>query len=392
MNRRQFLVASGLAAVAGLGGCIQNGPDGGSGTGRDDTPGDPRQFQVDSQNRGVVDATVPAATEVRWHRRLPPIDGGLSIVDDRLVVAARSEVIALDTGDGTEQWNRRVGLDLSAPPALTTDTAYVTAWNGGPQEERGLAALALDDGTEQWRAIPDVDVSVAPTVADGTVFVGGSLHSSEVVAIDATEGHERWRFEVGQYATTPAVADGAVFAGGGKEHVACAIDADTGDELWQFEADGEVWGGPTVVGSTVYVGSRSGHLYAVDAANGDRRWEAEFGAGVAASIAATNDRLFVPTRESIVALDTDGERQWSIDRIGSTHPPIAAGENVVVADSRGVYCLDATTGETVWHREGEEHAIGDAIYAGIDCAPVVAGGDVYVASHSGDIHALEAAG
>lgn len=326
------------------------------------------------------------------NRRRFLVAGGLSVVDDRLVVAAGGEVIALDTGDGTEQWSRRVGLDLSAPPALTADTAYVTAWNGGPAEDRGLAALALDDGTERWRAIPDVDVSSAPTVAGGAVFVGGSLHSSDVVAIDATEGRERWRFEAGQYATTPAVADDTVFAGGGKAHVAYAIDADSGEKLWQFGTDGEVWAAPTVVDDTVYVGSRSGHLYALDAANGDRQWRVQFTAGVANSIAATDDRLFVPTRESIVALDTGGKRQWSVDRVGSAHPPTAAGERVVVADSRAVYCLDAETGDAVWHREGEERAIGDAIYAGIDCAPVVAGDDVYLASHSGDVHALEAVG
>jgi len=407
MQRRTFLAASTLVVAGSVAGCLTEQstgtpadddagaePDAGDQAGDDQVSVDqaggdgPSQFQADPQNTGVVGGGAPDDVRVDWQTGISPIDGGLSIVDGRLVVVGGGEATVLDAADGTEQWTRRVGHDTEAPPALSADTAYVTAWNGGAQQDRGVAALALDDGEERWRAVPDVDVNTAPTLADGTVFVGGSLNSRAVIAIDAATGDEHWRFEAGQYATTPAVADGTVFVGGGKEHVAYALSATDGAELWRFETDGRVWGAPTVRDGTVYVGSRSGHVYALDAANGEERWRTHVGAEIPSSIAATAEQLLVSTRESVVALDTAGERQWSVDVVSGAHPPLVTTDRVVVADGRTAYCLDAASGDTLWSREGTEQASGDAVYVGIDCAPIVADGRVYVASHGGDVHAL----
>ena len=386
MNRRTFLALGSAAASVGLGGCLEDTGMSERGNGSD---GPSAQFQSGARNAGVTAGDVPETVETRWQTTIDPVDGGLVVADGHVLVAAGGNLVALDADGGDELWDVDVGLDLPAAPAISDDVAYVTAWNGGPDQERGVAAIALDDGSELWRAIPDVDVSSAPTLADGTIYVGGSLNSEEVIALDADDGEELWRFRAGQYATTPAVAEGVVYVGGGSEHVAYALDADEGDELWRFDADDRVWGAPTVVGETVYVSDRSGLLYALDPDDGEEQWHARVGSDVRESVAATDDAVYVPADEGFVALDADdGEELWTADEIENVHTPAVAGDGIVVTMGAAGR-LDAATGEVTWIHEVETRQIRDVIYNGIWCEPVVADGIVYIATHGGHVYALE---
>ena len=391
--KRRTALALGSGVVAGqLAGCLEAWVDW-KADGTDDTTSDEplssMQFQYDARNTGVTPGIGPKTVIERWQTRVEPIDGGLSVAAGLVVVAAGGNTIALDADDGEVLWDVRVGHDTQAAPALTADTAYVTTWNGGAQQERGVVAIALDDGTERWRAVPDVGIASAPTLIDKTVYVGGSHHSNAVIALDATDGQERWRFEAGQYATTPAVADGTVYVGGGSEPVAYALDATDGKVVWRFEADEAIWTAPTVVGDTIYVGSRDGDVHALDAGTGEERWRAQVGTDVRESVAATGDSVYVPTRKSLTALDASGGTQWSVDVQDFAYAPTIAGDAVVVADSHAVFCLDAADGTELWRREGTERRISDMVFTGISCEPVVADGVAYVASHGGDVHALE---
>nr|WP_235019618.1 PQQ-binding-like beta-propeller repeat protein [Natrialba sp. INN-245] len=344
------------------------------------------QFQYTAGNAGVADARAPSNDAVQWQTQLSPTEGGLSVADGQVLVTA-GNLVALDADDGSKRWEADIGHSLDAPPAVTSDTAYVTAWNGGPDTDRGVAAVDLEDGSLRWRAITDVDVSSAPTLADGVVYVGGSLNSEDVVALEATDGSERWRVQVGQYATTPAVADGTVYVGGGSEHAAYALEAATGEERWRVETDGRVWGAPIAVDDTVYVGSRGGTVYALEPADGETRWVASVGDDVPESIAATDERLYVPTADGLVALDTDGTEAWSLDGRSRVNAPSVVGDAVVVTDHSTAICL-GEDGERRWTYEFDERVIDDMVFGGTQTPPVVSDGVVYVASHGGDVTAL----
>jgi outer membrane protein assembly factor BamB len=410
MQRRTFLALSGLSLAAGLGGCVSEGPAGSTGDGDPQPASEPRQFQTDASNTGATGGEVPGSATVDWQTTIPPVDGGLSVGDSRLVVAGHGDLTALDTEDGSELWSVDVGLDTGLAPAIADDTAYVTAWNGGQNHDRGVVAIALDGGDERWRAVPNVGVSSAPTLAGDSLYVGGSVNSNEVIAIGAAEGRERWRFEAARHATTPAVADGTVYAGGGKEKVVYAIDADTGEELWRFETEGEAMNPPTVADGTVYVPDRSGHLYALNPGDGSEQWSVQVGstgggsmsAGdesdrsrrstgdepqIWGSVAVTNDSVYVPADDSVVALDSDGSRRWTIGR-GAVHPPVVAGDSLLITTSQRAFCLDTADGAERWHYEVEDRAMGDAVYAGINCGLAVGDGVAFVAAHGGHVYAL----
>jgi len=409
MKRRTFLTLSGLALAAGVGGCVSDGSSEDTGEGDPGTASEPRQFQTDPRNTGHADGAVPGSATVDWRTTLDPIDGGLSVGPDRLVIAGGGDLTALDANDGADLWSVEVGVDTGLAPALTDDTAYVTVWNGGSHHDRGVAAIDLSDGSERWRAVPDVGVSSAPTLADGTLYVGGSVNSDEVIAVDTAEGRELWRFEAARHATTPAVADRTVYVGGGKAAVARAIDADTGEERWQIETAGEAMNPPTVAGGTVYVPTRNGQLHALGP-DGDERWSVRIdpgnggatpadgddersrrssgdGSRIGASVAATGDHIYVPTDSGIVALSSDGTHAWTAN-VSTGYAPVVADGSLLVAAPEGVLCLDAADGEERWRHEVESRTMGDQVYAGVNCSPAVGDGTAFVAAHGGHVYAL----
>lgn len=397
-SRRQVLGSAALGAVAGAG-CLGRlpgaGSDGPADTATEDRAGPPgdtsprAQFQYDPNHTGVDGTEAPGRVEVRWRTRVSPIDGGLTAADGRVLVATGGSLVAMDADNGEEHWTVEVGHATGAPPALSRDTAYVTAWNGGESVPRGVTAVDLSDGSLRWRAITDVDVNSAPTLANGSVYVGGSLNSEEVVAVDAGDGSERWRFRVGQYASTPSVVAGTVYVGGGREAVAYALDAADGEVRWRAGVDGPVWGAPTVVEDTVYVGTRGGSVHALATEDGEERWRMGVGRDVRESLAATPDAIYAPDEGSIHALSPGGEKRWSVGASSYVHAPTVAGDALVITDRDEAVCLDAATGDERWRQAVRERVITDMVFVGIRTPLVVHDGVVYVASHGGDVYALQ---
>jgi outer membrane protein assembly factor BamB len=118
-------------------------------------------------------------------------------------------------------------------------------------------------------------------------------------------------------------------------------------------------------------------------------WHVEIGDEIGGSLAVTSDTIYVPDDGSIHALSTDGEELWSVDTSDYAFAPTVAEESVIVTDRFEAFGLDATTGDERWRHEVRERAISDMVFTGIMCEPVVHDRVVYVASHGGDVYALQ---
>lgn len=125
---------------------------------------------------------------------------------DGLVLAldpAADELVALDPGTGDEQWRSAVPgsfFDGAIDDELLVATAATTA-----------AATLLEDGSPAWR-------HEASTALTGRVVLGTSLLAlptvaGEVVALDRSDGAERWRAPLGVPATALAAAGDDVLVG-----------------------------------------------------------------------------------------------------------------------------------------------------------------------------------
>ncbi len=148
--------------------------------------------------------------------------------------------------------------------------------------------------SSEWKSNP-LDASItAPTIAEGLVFVG-TMNTHQVVALDAQNGKERWRFIAnGRIDTPPSIYQGLCLFGTRSGWV-YGLTAATGELVWRFRAGphdrrivayGQLesaWPVPGTVlidNGTAYVGAGRHaladggiHLYALDPKSGTKRWE-----------------------------------------------------------------------------------------------------------------------
>lgn len=169
-------------------------------------------------------------------------DGGHSpALGNGVTFLKRDEnVAALVLRDGSAKWEIDTG-GIVWGAAVSDRTVVVSMFSGR------IYGFDRTDGTEQWRIETEGSTSL-PLLGDGQVFVtdDAALH-----AIDVTTGERRWRVE-----SAGSVRDygrGMVVVGGGSQgdRVIMALDADDGSELWRYET-------PTASGITV----GEWHIYA----------------------------------------------------------------------------------------------------------------------------------
>ena len=109
------------------------------------------------------------------------------------------------------------------------------------------------------------------TAADGKVFIG--TPSRFVYAIDAENGKEIWKYEVGAAISgAPVYDNNKIYIGqqGGEEGFYC-LDAKTGKLIWKQNV-GWVWGSAVVSDGMVFIPAVDGYMYGLNADNGDIIW------------------------------------------------------------------------------------------------------------------------
>jgi outer membrane protein assembly factor BamB len=165
-------------------------------------------------------------------------------------------------------WKFKTGARIASSAAVADGVVYVASW------DKHLYAVDIKTQQEKWKFKTGgaVGGSLA-AVADGVVYVSiddgpnssVSHADSQLYAVDAKTGQEKWRFKTGdKIRSSPAVADGVVYVGSNDSHL-YAVDAKSGREKWKFKTGGKVLSSPAVADGVVYVGSEDGYLYAIQA-------------------------------------------------------------------------------------------------------------------------------
>ncbi|WP_231184256.1 PQQ-binding-like beta-propeller repeat protein [Haladaptatus sp. DYF46] len=316
-------------------------------------------FQHDAGNTGVSpDGTDPGSGAwIDWSERVsdrpllsPTVAGGIVYVGD-----VTGKLIAFDTDDREIRWTTHA-RGLEHAPAVVGETVYAVGTD--------LVALSAADGTERWRFEVGIAESSPVTAADGTLFFKTSDVNGQGAcrAVDAETGTERWnvRLPTGKDAeipsaenVPPAVVDGVAYFT--DKATVYAIDAESGTPLWQTAVDSVINHAPTVVDGTVYVsGTRT---FALSADDGHTEWKTDLGDSVRLdqSPAVTDDTVVVTdgSRARIWALGTDdGAIRWTVEGNGGSAgtPVIADGTTYVpiADDDDGLVALDLHSGDQRW--------------------------------------------
>ncbi len=236
------------------------------------------------------------------------------------------------------------------------------------------------------------------------------LYGGTIVALDAAEGRELWRYPVavqrpgglaGLFSRpdpnaaqpleatygAPVVVDDALLAASldGKLR---AFDREKGDLLWELQLEGGVIGGLTVRDGIAYLGTNEDLVYAVDLATREFVWAEPFHTqGWAWGAPAVDaERLYIGSMDHhVYALDrATGTALWTFNTSGAY--PRAGGPGgrggVPCSVDQKVYAVDAATGQLVWEHSVDHWVMGQ---------PLVLDGYVYVASLNGRVHALSVA-
>lgn len=284
--------------------------------------------------------------------------------------------------------------------AVDGNTLYVSIGYGV------LAALDVATGGERWTQKLDASGSGTPTVYDDLVYITSGDDTGW--ALDKDTGRVEW--QVGGStsqnnvlgAPAPAVTDKFVIFAYGTGEVQGAFRRG-GLPRWDASVVGkrpgralssvsDVTSAPVVSGDRVYVGNQSGRLAALNVESGQRLWTARDGA--VGPVWPIGGSVFVITElNELVRLDaSDGSRIWGValpnfvkekplrqSRIVAHYGPVVAGGQVIVASNDGLLrTFDPTDGRLTGTVE---------IAGGATTAPVVAGGTLYVVSAKGQLHA-----
>ena len=316
---------------------------------------------------------------VVWRYRLPG-EGDSQVAPP--VVAGRSAFVlsgsrkgilsAVDVATGKHVWRSKAHYPLDTGLALVDDLVIAVEMEGFLTPPSSLVALDAADGGERWRfALGPVAYVSTPTVADGLVFVGTGV--GDLIAIDAANGDERWRTRVADgFADDPensspsvspaAVADGAVV-------VVAATLEDEGDRVRRPRPER-----PDPPAGDV--------LVSLDAATGAERWRAPLeGFAQATGPAIADGTVYVPVQSLededsgyVLAVDgASGAERWRSTVEGSPDRPLAVGGDRVYlglwsgsSERDTLVALETATGQEAWRVPevgGAPVVAGDLVYA-----------------------------
>jgi len=316
--------------------------------------------------------------------------------DGRVSMAARAswpEALALG-------WKVKVGVG-HASPVVAGDRAFLFSREG---EEEVAQSFEIATGKRVWRAAYPAPYSMnpaalghgkgpksTPVVANGRLYtlgIGGVLS-----CFDATSGHLVWRKDFkGQFketsptfgtAMSPVVDGGLVIAhvGGQGDGALTAFDASTGAVRWAWKGDGPGYASPvvgTIGGVRQVVTQSQANLVGLSAEQGELLWKIPLSTPyeqnavtpVLAGDLLVYGGLDLPLRAVRFARKGAAwtpERVWENAEVSTylSSPVLEAGKLYGHSNrKRGqLFCLDATTGRTVWLSDGRQ-AENAAVLAG----------------------------
>jgi outer membrane protein assembly factor BamB len=263
----------------------------------------------------------------QWRLKLSGVDEyfhGLSVNGDRLCILRRNNdtqevsITAVSLTEQEVQWTHNVSAfdQVNRPVAMSSQIIvyggymeYVrTDATPTPHEPAGgVVALNPDTGTEIWRS--EVGGTQNPvTILDGTVIATpdqvegtNAEHQQDgkypLIALDASNGKVKWKFETTEYFySSPAATPEYVYFG--IDNTIWAVKTEDGSLGWKQKMERWVNRAPlAVVGNTLLVGDfdfdhESTSVTAFNRMNGEVKWQHEVPEGNIIDVISVDGAVF----------------------------------------------------------------------------------------------------
>jgi outer membrane protein assembly factor BamB len=263
---------------------------------------------------------------------------------------------------------------------------------------------ALDENTGdvvwQYKGPSSLIFPGTPTVADGKIYATtgqaaqyfGGHSESEFACLDAYTGNLIWKLPIEAFAPreSVAIAYGNLYLIPGD--VTTAVDSTSGNE---YTTIGQIW----ALSTTSWPMWRHDPAHSAIGQSGPTnltlRWKFTTGGAVVSSPSAAYGMIYVGSQDKgVYCIDArSGEFIWKFDtsaRIKSS-PAVGDGRVYIGPDDGKVYCLDAYNGSLIWMTPA-----GGYIPANFEASvmlsssPALVGGKVYVGSLDTNLYCLNA--
>ena len=341
----------------------------------------------------------------RKYLRLNP-----AIVADYIIVTdAYGHIEARDRFTGKRVWQTQThNLEKGFFDRINfidrTDPSFI---GGGVGAGLGLAllgttygevvALNVSDGTERWRADLGSEVLSAPAADRGRVFA--QTIDGRLVALDAQDGNLIWSYDdqvpiLTLRGTSSPVVQGEIVYTGFASGKVSALRAENGEPIWEHrvmlpegrsELDRmvDVDARPLVVGSALFAGAFQGRVKGISRRDGRPRWEREISTFL--DLAEGYEQIYViDDEDTITAIEQQsGEVVWTQESFKrrKLSAPIAFSNYLAFGDDEGyLHIIAQRDGRLMGRRKLD----GD----GIRSSMMYADSTLFVLGNSGSLHAL----
>jgi outer membrane protein assembly factor BamB len=317
------------------------------------------------------------------------------------------------------KWKVTVGVGHSTPLVIGK-RVYLHSRQG---EKEVVAAYDLDTGKSLWQdsyAVEYTMNSAATGHGKGPkstpAFNDGKLYTLGITGVlscyEAAQGKLLWRKEsfalfkakapLYGTSTSPIVDQGVVFAylGGNDVGALVAFDAASGAEKWRWAGDGPGYASPIIVeiaGKRQIVTQSQKNIIGIEAANGNLLWkipfETEYVMNIVTPIVYQDLLIFSGYNKGVFAVKAevrDGKwitrSAWQNKEVSMyMNSPVLRGNYLFGLSQRNkgqIFCLDASTGRTLWTGEPRQ---------GENAAMVIAGGFVFSLTNDAKLIVSDAA-
>jgi outer membrane protein assembly factor BamB len=246
-------------------------------------------------------------------------------------------VAAGDAETGKRVWVRKLEGHLESSPLAIGETLYLGT------DTTDVVALDTSDGSTRWRFNSPGAIKASPSFHDGRVFVAD--YEGSMFALAADNGKPIWRtnttkvapFGDGGFFSSPAIAFGHVYAAR-DDGTVFAFEEKTGKVAWSFATGGQVYGSPAVARvpgtpPSLYIGSENGRFFALDARSGKRRWSYEVGGPVPGTAVVVGHTVYTSSFKTDKTIGLDARSGKKSFQIGQ------AGYTPVVSDGRRLFLI-----------------------------------------------------
>lgn len=236
-----------------------------------------------------------------WRKRLSDPLPGPIIDDNRLLVSSAGGLLyAIDPGKGDVLWEFTAEGRLTAAPSAADGRVYVS------DDQSLLYAVSSKDGEEIYR-VEMKHPLLAPVAVGGDLFAAD--FGGNVYGIRSESGEIFWTIALeGTVRTSPALSANSVLISLSDGELV-ALDRSNGAERWRFPTYDVIGASATVVGDYIIVSTLSGRLFSLRESDGTLLDERHLAGAISYPAISDGNLIYVITQNgSIICFGNNDEQ------------------------------------------------------------------------------------